>query len=162
MEIEEGAESEGGEPWRLRTHVRIPVAATSAAKAAAAASTFPGVGGLEIAANVTDTLQAMKQDIELISVEMVMILMLLGLTILLLLWLVKRTRLHSATFAPGKTSSSIGAYTVVKAGKNKGAAYAKVVSEHPDYIARLGQRYDNIGSELQGLFERALGLRLLR
>ena len=109
METDEGAESEGGKPWRLRMHVRIPAAAKSAAKAAAAASALPGAGGLEITANVTDTLQAMKQDIELISVELVMILILLGVIVLLLLWLVKRMRLHIATVAPGKTSSSIGA-----------------------------------------------------
>ena len=51
---------------------------------------------------------------------------------------------------------------VLRNGKHKGSAYAKVAAEHPDYVEWLSLRYDGIGPELQMFTDWALGERRSR
>ena len=156
----ESESDDGAEPWRLRVHVRIPAAAKTVAKAAGAAASLPGADSLEHGPHTNFTLKAIEQDIEFLTVEVGMGLVLLGLVLAVLMRIYFIVRSAPTTDAVrGGPSANAYASRVLKSGKHKGPSYAKVAAEHPDYVEWLSNRYDGVGPELQMFADWASGER---
>ena len=100
-------------------HVRIPPAAKAAAKAVGAAAVLPGASGLELAPNVNTTLLAIERDVEFLTFEVGVVLILLGL-ILAGLVRIFMSRPTTSAVSPESPPSSACAFMTLRTSKHKG------------------------------------------